>query len=866
MSAKWRRSKQWDQQHLQGPLRAPVRWLLQAFSSITLAVVLLILVALYGLLASVPIGLLAHIPTWTVIALSCLAAVVIAALALATAARTLSPKARPALHSTLTIIAGLLGALAGAWAWSTWAWPSLKYDPATGAGLRLFANFIATYESTTIRRLPGIELTELEFYSAWPLRLVLLLFVANMFIATVRRIEFNIKNAGVLTVHAGIVVIALASVYYQAFKQEGDTILLAGSTAPSGTPAPGPPQPVFYDATRVVLWASQTDPGANQPDTPNSTTWEQRSIPGLPRYNAYNLNAGIPDRHDARLSTALSNVNESPTPNQPDRPLSINLPRPPEQSTLDADIQLRVIGYAPYAELQQDTRLYTRDEIAALPLPVARRPMRELELIFPPERAPQDQRAALRFTLSPDDPVRRSKATPAFAIELSRGISASRWNDLTTPAPQGATDVLVVELPSPNPTTQPPRVVIPANAGAAYTIGETGWEVAVRAFLPEPPFPIVTPGYEGAASSVAILRITQPDGAVYDRWVYSRFPELNQDLISRSDPNEPPTRRDADPAIRVGYLDLNKGHNLNIHIDEVTPADSPEPRWRLTIRQANGSVRSINNIKPGQRLSNITPGADLIIRSGWAHSEPIERPVEVPVQDRDNRFIGTHDTAKLALEISVTDPACQPTWSTIRWLPFTRYKGLTPETLREVTLPDGRRLALAFGRLQRTFPNFTLQLIDFDMIAFDHRGAPRDYQSRIKVTPTQNETSPSFPAYERRAKLNAPLRAPYVWDDQRAWLHNAAVRITAGLNPNQYKISQSGWDQSGWTQTQARADQGLIPEPYARFTIMQVGNNPGIHAIAIGGVMMALGIPWAFYIKPWMTRRERARFAAAASN
>src|SRR5262245_8370159 len=62
MSAKWVRVKRWDDQHLTGPLR-PIKWLLRVFSAVPTAIVLLVLVTVYGILASVPIGLIAKIPT-----------------------------------------------------------------------------------------------------------------------------------------------------------------------------------------------------------------------------------------------------------------------------------------------------------------------------------------------------------------------------------------------------------------------------------------------------------------------------------------------------------------------------------------------------------------------------------------------------------------------------------------------------------------------------------------------------------------------------------------------------------------------------------------------------------------------------------
>ena len=69
LSAKWRRVQAWDRENLTGPL-TPVRYVLHALSSITLAAILLVGVALYAVLASVPVGLLALIPTWIVYILS----------------------------------------------------------------------------------------------------------------------------------------------------------------------------------------------------------------------------------------------------------------------------------------------------------------------------------------------------------------------------------------------------------------------------------------------------------------------------------------------------------------------------------------------------------------------------------------------------------------------------------------------------------------------------------------------------------------------------------------------------------------------------------------------------------------------------
>ena len=86
-------------------------------------------------------------------------------------------------------------------------------------------------------------------------------------------------------------------------------------------------------------------------------------------------------------------------------------------------------------------------------------------------------------------------------------------------------------------------------------------------------------------------------------------------------------------------------------------------------------------------------------------------------------------------------------------------------------------------------------------------------------------------------------------------LHSAATAVA----PNQYKLSQAGWDSQGWTESRAAWRRGETDRPRAAFTILQVGNNPGIYVIAAGGVLMSVGIPWAFYVKPWILRRRKRK-------
>ena len=155
LSAKWRRVQAWDKEHLTGWL-TPVRMVLFLFSSIRLAAIMLAGVSLYAVLASVPIGLLALIPTWG--ALSHLsrrcfdrarASARCVSLGSGQAARGME-RAGVFLVSVAPL---LLVTAAGVLIWLSFIWPAMKYDPASGGGLRLF--WARSSTRTTARRSAG---------------------------------------------------------------------------------------------------------------------------------------------------------------------------------------------------------------------------------------------------------------------------------------------------------------------------------------------------------------------------------------------------------------------------------------------------------------------------------------------------------------------------------------------------------------------------------------------------------------------------------------------------------------------------------------------------------------------------------------
>lgn len=819
MSQKWQRSKAWDEQHI--PSWAfGVRFTLRAFSSITLAVILLLFVSVYATLASVPVGLMVLAPSYLFYAATLLIPLT-AAWAVVIAAASTGMKDRAARFAA-SLAGVIVAGAAVAWAWWSYAWPMMRFNPVDGSGVRFFAGAVEQYAAITLRRLPAFEMTELEFYSWWPMRVALLAFVVNMIVATVRRIEFSFKNIGVLTVHTGIIVIALGSVYYQSLKKEGNTLLVAGVDPSSGVQGIGPPQGGFFDNTRVVLDVRQDRTGIG------AAAWEQRPLRGLPRYNDYGLTAGV-----APGATTLWGLTGREADAVGKRTLSIVAPA--TSALIDPDIGFRVVGYATYAELEPDwVRMEPEDVSGDL------RPLRVVSIFAGGQEGVTLGEGLASFAMMPSVPSMRVREGAQLSFEYTLSMDEARWRDVTEELPGGTTHALVIEVPGADDL----RMVTPVSVGAEVAVGQTGYRVKVERLSPTPPMPIITRGYENASSSVAIVRITLPDGRGFQRWVYSRYPELNQDILDAPGATGRPIRRDADSTIRVGYIDAT--------VTRVNMDERADGTLRAVVREPGGAVRAAELNEPGAKVRGIDGRFDVAVTERWAHGEVLERPRPVPGDEQDKREVGSHARASIAVEVSAGG------WQKVVWVPFTQYMGVGGEEKRSVRLPDGRLIELAFARLQHPFPDFQVQLVNFEMIAYDHRGAPRDYQSVLRVSPKPGRES-AFQTYTHVCKLNAPLRAPFHWDEQASLLSNTLRRLMAGINPDQYKLSQAGWDQQGWGQSQQMVDQGALDRPFVRFTILGVGNNPGIHIIAGGSVLMAVGIPWAFYVKPWLVRREKVK-------
>ena len=338
----------------------------------------------------------------------------------------------------------------------------------------------------------------------------------------------------------------------------------------------------------------------------------------------------------------------------------------------------------------------------------------------------------------------------------------------------------------------------------------------------------MTEGYRGASCAVAQVRVTPPaveDGEAepaFVRWVYARFPEINQDMVDASGDTPGgmmPARRDADGSIEIRLIDASK---LQVTIREGDDAGGGAG-GRVVVRQRGGPVRGADVDDLG-RAFEIMPGVTLEVFERWSHAEAFERPVPVPRLEQER----SHRDAP-ACDAGGGGDAGEPPGLRRVWLPFTvpgdqAGKRAAGGAAGRASDPSDIRASAAPAAGDQ--PG-----LGFQMLSYDHRGAPRDYQSIVAVEPGPGGADDGgFEGFEHITRLNAPLTAPWIWDPQRGAVENMVGRLRAGLDPNQYKFSQAGWDAEGWRESQALADRGMLSRPMARFTILGWA-TPGIHVV-----------------------------------
>jgi hypothetical protein len=169
------------------------------------------------------------------------------------------------------------------------------------------------------------EMNELQFFNAWPLKVLMLLLCLNLITVTLNRIPLTPPRYGVWCIHAGIITLIVGTSLYYHLKVEGKTLIPLGHTVN-----------LFYDSGQRALYARVL----------KGEMYGMRPLPSLPRYGSYD-DGHDPGRLRRKDLTGIDSFIPVGLESDSSNELSswLGLPGP---------VTLDVVGYYSYADVVED--------------------------------------------------------------------------------------------------------------------------------------------------------------------------------------------------------------------------------------------------------------------------------------------------------------------------------------------------------------------------------------------------------------------------------------------------------------------------------------------------------------------------------
>ncbi len=710
-----------------------------------------------------------------------------------------------------------------------------------------------------LRQHPLLDMTEMEWFHWWPFDVLIALICVTLTTVTLKQIPLRWVNAGVWTIHLGIIVLCAGSVFYFSTKLEGDA-------------------PIYRRRALITV------PGATEPSTlvirPNSRT---TVTSGAQRYQ-FSITRIIPDwtlvsGDDKGKTTTVVWVNCQTPTEQFTRQLLVGYPqytediladgtrakkRPSGDPLVDHALDLK-LDYMPQTEffLMDSSAIFTRldgderwierslDELPRYHDHVASHdelseqgdrsmPLRSLDIVVPPAEESGDPladyeirvKAYLRYafpattwrggggdlnpaagiTLSAGPDARLDYELLALDPDLStsqNGQIAFRWIE-SPETLHGMLDTtqgrLAFHFPGADDDIVIPIDDIPAQgAEAPFTpIADTGMAFRVRSIMQD--LLVQSGAMAGKTMSVATLEIKMPDRTI-TRFV-SNVPGASRDV--GEDGQMMPTDSAIDAVYQPGGVQTR-----------VTLVSGPPGvgTWIL-FKEHDGSVTK-TAIAPGASI-DATDEVQLTLRYLIPDAVKVVKPRVIPLEKRDRNARRTF--SMIRVEISKGD------WTHTMWLEHNDYalpnaQYAVPRRITfnpsRLSLPDGRTVELLYSRDRRPLP------------------APIALESFALTTHTGGYTGATITVRDFISQLRFKTAS--------GWSDSVQMSSNRPASNGGYWFFQSTWDPP------AQGYAGM------NFTGVGVGNRNGVHIQLAGTCIAVVGMLFAFYVKPTIRRRMQDR-------
>lgn len=710
------------------------------------------------------------------------------------------------------------------------------------------------------------ELNEFQFFNHWIFTGLILLFCINLIVATVVRIKFNMINAGVLTVHAGLLLLCGASIWYFGSKVEGD-VLMAPATIG------------IYSNSRL----QSGDQGAakiGQVVAAKGRVWEQ-NIPmlgGAHRVEVVDVkNFGMQMAQEVTLKISA--------PNQPEKQVTLSTDNSTDQFARIASVSPKLTAMlqpadavysfydntVPCLSLLVGTGDDDRREFNIPSLPYyserfvslddtrgpGNSPVTDLDghsvkskrttpiplvehwkMPVPVLKASDPLAKDLGFTLDVDGylpyatmdnhPVEGGdQFSPMAQVAIGRQGNTQDgflFSQFPQQAQFEANDGTRVEFDWIGDKTEPDanwtrRVsgrhilevdVKDKDIHKAYDV-KVGDEIAVEGTdyklkieQLRPNWPLMTSGLQGARTGIALVWVASPEKQ-FQRSVLARFPELDQDR-NREGKKIDPKKDLVDDNIVIRYTNASTDHIRLVAGENYAPT---------IIHTRPGGEREMKRVKEGEPVT-LAGNLDFVLRNIIKKPRLEQRPLVIPEPQRRSLMNVGRQNSMVRVHLKALDGS----WSRRQWVNFSQYDqdhtsvfGGTPTVVRG--LPEGRAVAFVYGRQRNPLPA-PLVLEQLKTEYYPGGEQPKEWTSYFRYKkPGTDEVR------EGKAFLN-----------------------------NTYTVGN-------WTFFQSAA-----AKDGESWTVLGVGNRNGVLLQLLACAMITLGMIYAFAVKPVLKKRRKARIMA----
>lgn len=626
----------------------------------------------------------------------------------------------------------------------------------------------------------AFEMNDLQFFNAWPLKVLMGLLIANLCVVTWRRIPLTPPRYGVWCVHLGIITLILGTSFYYRNKTEGLTRIPVGQSID-----------YYYDSGMRALYA--------RVDGRMTTPYP---LPSLPRFKSYSdPTDSVFDHKDLRgFAPCFLSMDPNTGEAKPEA-LAGDLGVP--------EVWFDVTGYWPYAEIKTD---YSEDPAS-----------NESGIAVNLDDAHQGA-ATPTVWLVGTDPA--AKSQDMGGVELENRIAGDSAELAAIRKSAGELHRIDAKI---NGYTQQLFVQV----GGTYTLGNTGYSFTVESF--NPAFPMSGTGELVQALTLHVTSKAPAATREFRRMILGGK-SLQTDFALNVAGAGPMGKRQKAPLDN----DLVLLYTLNDPY-QLLPLEGRERHTLVTssmpgivdIAAGPGEATVVRDLPSNGGQITIAPADDDPSHSPFLlnvdrrdHLRREEHVVEVPSAQRDR------DTGQAGIFQVVRVKVTSGNWSKDVLVPYSQY--VAEESWNDSGTQDGRTVArsetieipgahaglqLRLGQEYDWLPA-RLTLERFDAVPYDGMGSTgsslmRDFCSTLTIEDHRTGEKTTDVAH-----MNHPV---YFGDG--SWL-----------------FFQAQWDPEG-----------------QRWTILGVGNRPGVPVMIGGCVMIVAGVLYAFYAKPLIIRRMKEK-------